>query len=274
MYTCKVYTGLKMNNIIQKIHVLFLILFVGSFIGCASNTPDTAGKSENDPFESINREIFAFNDTVDEYFIGPIARGYRDILPDPVRTSIRNFLLNLNTPLSVINSTLQGDFERGLSGIARFTINSTVGLLGLIDVAAYLGLDPISEDTGQTFGVWGIGPGPYLVIPILGPSSTRDIFGKVGDYLIDPVGLYLIREDKEHFLIGTKFLQAIDTRVQLDAVIEGSRKNALDPYAIIRTMYLQRRAKQIANEDSKLLFFDNNIMEETSIFDTEINDED
>ena len=180
----------------------------------------------------------------------------------------------MNTPLSVINSTLQGDFERGLSGIARFTINSTVGLLGLIDVAAYLGLDPISEDTGQTFGVWGIGPGPYLVIPILGPSSTRDIFGKVGDYLIDPVGLYLIREDKEHFLIGTKFLQAIDTRVQLDAVIEGSRKNALDPYAIIRTMYLQRRARQIANEDSKLLFFDNNIMEETSIFDTEINGED
>ena len=261
-----------MNNIIKRMHVLFLILFIGSLIGCASN-PDTAGKVENDPFESINREIFAFNDTVDEYFIGPIARGYRDILPDPVRTSIRNFLLNLNTPLSVINSTLQGDFERGLSGIARFTINSTVGLLGLIDVAAYLGLDPISEDTGQTFGVWGIGSGPYLVIPILGPSSTRDLLGKVGDYLIDPVGLYLIREDKEHFLIATKTLQAIDTRVQLDAVIEGSRKHALDPYAIIRTMYLQRRARQIANEDSKLLFFDNNIMEETSIFDTEINGE-
>jgi len=112
-----------------------------------------------------------------------------------------------------------------------------------------------------------------LVIPILGPSSTRDLLGKVGDYVIDPVGLYLIREDKEHFLIATKTLQAIDTRVQLDAVIEGSRKNALDPYAIIRTMYLQRRARQIANEDSKLLFFDNNIMEETSIFDTEINGE-
>jgi len=261
-----------MNNIIKKIHVLFLILFFGSFIGCSSNTPDTAGKMENDPFESINREIFAFNDTVDEYFIGPIARGYRDILPDPVRTSIRNFLLNLNTPLSIINSTLQGDLERGLSGVARFTINSTVGLLGLIDVAAYLGLDPISEDAGQTFGVWGVGPGPYLVIPILGPSSTRDVFGKVGDFIIDPVGLYLIREDKEHFLIATKTLQAIDTRVQLDAVIEGSRKDALDPYAVIRTMYLQRRARQIANEDSKLIF-GNNIMEETSIFDTEIDGE-
>jgi len=261
-----------MNNIIKKIHVLFLILFFGSFIGCSSNTPDTAGKMENDPFESINREIFAFNDTVDEYFIGPIARGYRDILPDPVRTSIRNFLLNLNTPLSIINSTLQGDLERGLSGVARFTINSTVGLLGLIDVAAYLGLDPISEDAGQTFGVWGVGPGPYLVIPILGPSSTRDVFGKVGDFIIDPVGLYLIREDKEHFLIATKTLQAIDTRVQLDAVIEGSRKDALDPYAVIRTMYLQRRARQIANEDSKLIF-GNNIMEETSIFDTEIDEE-
>jgi len=273
MYNCRAYSGLDMDNIIKKIHVLLLVIFVGTLKGCASNTPDTAGKTENDPFESFNREIFAFNDTVDEYFIGPIARGYRDILPDPVRTSIRNFLLNLNTPLSVINSTLQGDFEKGLSGIARFTINSTVGLLGLIDVAAYLGLDPISEDAGQTFGVWGIGSGPYLVIPILGPSSTRDVFGKIGDFMIDPVGLYLIREDKEPFLIGTKVLQAIDTRVQLDAVIEGSRKNALDPYAIIRTMYLQRRARQIANEDSKLLFFDNNIMEETSIFDTEIDGE-
>ena len=118
-----------------------------------------------------------------------------------------------------------------------------------------------------------MGPGPYLVIPILGPSSTRDILGKVGDFLIDPVGIYLIRQDREDILFGTKILMAIDTRVQLDAVIEGCRKSSLDPYAIIRTMYLQRRAKQIANEDSKLLFFDNNIMEETSIFDTEINGE-
>ena len=145
--------------------------------------------------------------------------------------------------------------------------------MGLIDVAAYLGLDPISEDTGQTFGVWGMGPGPYLVIPILGPSSSRDLFGKVGDFMIDPVGLYLIREDKEDILFGTKIIQAIDTRSELDAVIEGTRKSSLDPYAIIRTMYLQRRARQIANEDTEI-FFGTNVLEETSIFDIEINGED
>jgi len=263
-------------NIIKtliKIQFLFLLLLLSVLLAsCASNTPDTAGKHENDPFESINREIFAFNNVTDEYIIGPIARGYRDFLPDPIIISIRNFLLNLNTPLTVINSTLQGDFERAFTGVGRFTINSTIGLLGLIDVADYIGLEPFKEDAGQTFGVWGMGPGPYLVIPILGPSSTRDILGKVGDFLIDPVGIYLIRQDREDILFGTKILMAIDTRVQLDAVIEGSRKSSLDPYAIIRTMYLQRRARQIVNEDSDL-FFGKDLMGETPIFDIEINGE-
>ena len=117
-----------------------------------------------------------------------------------------------------------------------------------------------------------MGPGPYLVIPILGPSSSRDLLGKVGDFMIDPVGLYLIREDKEDILFGTKIIQAIDTRSELDAIIEGSRKSSLDPYAIIRTMYLQRRARQIANEDVEI-FFGTNVLEETSIFDIEINDQ-
>ena len=118
-----------------------------------------------------------------------------------------------------------------------------------------------------------MGPGPYLVIPILGPSSSRDLLGKVGDFMIDPVGLYLIREDKEDILFGTKIIQAIDTRSELDAVIEGTRKSSLDPYAIIRTMYLQRRARQIANEDTEI-FFGANVLEETSIFDIEINGDD
>ena len=256
---------------LKNFNLCSIVLIAILINGCAS-TPDTAGKHENDPFESINREIFEFNNVADEYIIGPIARGYRDIFPDVVRTSIRNFLLNLHTPLTVINATLQGDLEKGMSGIGRFAINSTFGILGLIDAADYVGLDPIKEDTGQTFGVWGMGPGPYIVLPILGPSSSRDILGKVGDWLIDPVGLYLIREDREDILFATKIMTAIDTRSELDAVIEGSRKSSLDPYAIIRTMYLQRRAKQIANEDSELLFGKN--VEDTSIFDIEIDGED
>ena len=244
------------KNIKNIKNILIFLLMLGLLANCAS----TVGKQEDDPFESINREIFAFNDNADKYIIGPIAHTYRDVVPDPVRDSIRNFLLNLKQPLSAINATLQGDFIRGASAVGRFTINSTVGILGLFDVANYIGLEPINEDAGQTLGAWGVEPGPYIVLPLLGPSSTRDLIGKVGDWLIDPVGLYLIGQDHEDILIATNVTKAIDTRVELDGVIEGSRKNSLDPYAIIRTMYLQRRAQQIANEEK----------EETSIYDIDI----
>jgi len=245
-----------MKKINFKILFIIIPLF---FSGCASS-PDTAGKQENDPFESINREIFAFNNGADEYIIGPIAHAYRDVFPDPVRDSIRNFLLNLKAPLSAINATLQGNVTKGFTAVGRFAINSTVGILGFFDIADYIGLEPVDEDVGQTFGAWGIEPGPYLILPILGPSSTRDLAGKVADWLIDPVGLYLIRKDYEDFLLATKVTKALDTRVELDGVIEGTRENSLDPYAIMRTMYLQRRAKQIANEESQ----------ETSIYDIDI----
>ena len=245
------------KNIIN-FKILFLITYL-FFIGCASS-PDTAGKQENDPFESINREIYSFNEGADKYVIGPIAHTYRDYVPNPVRDSIRNFLMNLKTPLSAINATLQGDFTRGFIAVGRFTINSTAGILGFFEVADYIGLEPVDEDVGQTLGAWGIEPGPYLVLPIFGPTSTRDLAGKIGDWLIDPVGLYLIREDYEDFLFGTKVTKALDTRVELDGVIEGTRENSLDPYAIMRTMYLQRRARQIANEQS----------EDTSIYDIDI----
>ena len=129
------------------------MLFPIFFSGCASS-PDTAGKQENDPFESFNRQIYSFNEGADEYVIGPIAHAYRDIFPDPVRDSIRNFLLNLKTPMSAINATLQGDFGKGLSAVGRFTINSTVGILGFFDVANYIGLEPVDEDFGQTLEIW------------------------------------------------------------------------------------------------------------------------
>jgi phospholipid-binding lipoprotein MlaA len=250
--------GKNMN--IKKIRILILFLILPIFFyGCASS-PDTAGKQENDPFESFNRQIYSFNEGADEYVIGPIAHAYRDVFPEPVRESIRNFLLNLKTPMSAINATLQGEFERGITAVGRFTINTTVGILGLFDVANYIGLDPVDEDLGQTLGSWGIESGPYLILPILGPTSTRDLGGKVGDWLIDPVGLYLIREDYESFLLATKVAKALDTRVELDGVIEGTRENSLDPYAIMRTMYLQRRARLIANEESQ----------DTSIYDIDI----
>ena len=241
-----------------RIIIIFLLLPI-LFSGCASS-PDSAGKQENDPFESFNRQIYSFNEGADEYVIGPIAHAYRDVFPEPIRNSIRNFLLNLKTPMSAINATLQGDIERGLIAVGRFTVNSTVGILGLFDVAKYIGLESVDEDFGQTLGAWGIEPGPYLILPILGPTSTRDLGGKVGDWVVDPVGLYLIREDYEDVLLGTKLTKALDTRVELDGVIEGTRKNSLDPYAIMRTMYLQRRARLVANEES----------EDTSIYDIDI----
>ena len=143
---------------------------------------------------------------------------------------------------------------------APYILGLIIGLLGFFDIANYIGLEPVDEDFGQTLGAWGIEPGPYLILPILGPTSTRDLGGKVGDWLVDPLGLYLIREDYEDFLLATKVTKALDTRVELDGVIEGTRENSLDPYAIMRTMYLQRRARLIANEES----------EDTSIYDIDI----
>jgi len=213
-----------------------------------------------DCFEKLNRATFALNMGLDKVIFKPMSKGYRK-LPSPIRTGTGNALNNLSNLITIPNNILQGDFGSAANNSARLLINTTLGIAGIFDPANSFGFEKRDkEDFGQTLGAWGIEPGPYLILPILGPTSTRDLGGKVGDWVVDPVGLYLIREDYEDLLLAANITKALDTRVELDGVIEGTRKNSLDPYAIMRTMYLQRRARLVANEES----------EDTSIYDIDI----
>jgi phospholipid-binding lipoprotein MlaA len=195
----------------------------------------------SDPLEGLNRATFGFNNFLDRILIEPVARGYHAIVPGPVRTGMRNFLRNLRSPVNAANQILQGDIEGGASDVARFAVNTTVGIAGLFDIADNMGLHYEYEDFGQTLGTWGIGQGPYLVLPILGPSTVRDTVGLAVDTYADPLRIYLYNTDNEGWQYARVIMTAIDTREQLLDVIDDLRKNSFDYYAATRSTYAQHR---------------------------------
>ena len=204
-----------------------------------------------DPLETYNRKIYAFNDAFDRYFFEYVARGYRASLPKPIRGSIRNFLTNLSSPISGINSLLQGNVDNALASFSNFLINSTIGLGGFFNVAGKKNIHYTPEDFGQTMGVHGIGPGAYLVIPFFGPSSTRDFGGLVIDRAADPLGMNMfeiaenkkIMEDK--YVLSYNLVSVVDRRESLIETIDSIRKDSFDPYAMVRSAYLQRREARV-----------------------------
>jgi phospholipid-binding lipoprotein MlaA len=211
---------------------------------CSSAPADTSAADQNDPMESINRGIFNFNQVVDKYAIGPVAKGYRYITPDPLRSRIGNASDNLLEPLNMINAFLQGDFQGGMTSFWRFVLNSTIGIAGLNDVAGSAGLPYKHEDFGQTLAVWGVGDGPYVVLPLLGPSSLRDTGGRVTDWLIDPVNWAVDDTSTE---IWIAVAQGLVERERLIDVIDDVNETSLDPYVTMRSMYRQHRKAQIGN---------------------------
>ena len=215
-------------------------------------------KSENefeiyDPFEKYNRKIYAFNDTLDRYFLEHVAKAYRVGFHPKIRSSIRNFLTNLTLPLSAANSLLQGKLDNGLATFSNFLINSTIGLGGIFDVAGNKGIKYKPEDFGQTLGHYGSGSGAYLMIPLLGPSSNRDFSGWIVDKSVDPIGFNALKIDqhdellKNEYRFGIAGASAIDTREKLIDIIDGIREDSFDPYATIRSAYLQKRISEIKN---------------------------
>lgn len=206
--------------------------------------------SIEDPFETYNRYIFSFNQGADEYFLRPVASGYRYITPEPLRERLGHFSDNMNEPLSMVNSFFQGDFERGMKTFWRFIINSTFGIGGLNDVATSAGIPAQEEDFGQTLAVWGFGQGQYFVLPIFGPTSTRDGVGRIGDWLTDPVSWALINEGFVQFGIGVG--QGIIERERFLDQIDDINDSSLDPYVTYRSIYLQRRDAQIHNRNSAM----------------------
>ncbi|MCA8907714.1 MAG: VacJ family lipoprotein [Rhodospirillaceae bacterium] len=232
---------------VSRVRSVLALCVLGLLSACATDPNDPF----NDPYEDINREIFALNDSMDRNVLVPVAEAYRDTVPEPVRQSVTNGLRNLNTPLIFINEVLQGDMRGAEVAFNRFWINSFLGIGGLFDIA---GMDPRleyrSEDFGQTLAVWGVEPGPYLVLPLLGPSNPRDLAGLVGDQLMDPVR-WVIQVETNWDAFGPSRFAAtlVDRREAALDALEEVRASSLDYYAAIRSLYRQNREAEINDSD-------------------------
>ncbi len=202
----------------------------------------------NDPLEPLNRLIFGFNEFIQSLLLRPVAELYNENLPAAFRSGVSNFLDNIATPVTVANQLLQGDPEGAVVSVARFMVNSTAGIAGLADVAAEAGTEGHDEDFGQTMGVWGIGEGFYLVLPIFGPSNPRDAVGKfLVDPYFDPIGQWVSNADETE-LDWT--LQAVDGISEYAGVVDDLaqiKKTSVDYYAAIRSLYRQKRKSEINN---------------------------
>lgn len=240
---------------IRSLKVFLKVLVLVSFVfttNCSINNSSLVDKTPEaeDPWENLNRGTFAFNLKFDKYLLSPLAKGYRFILPSEIRTGVRNFLSNLTEPWTTINSALQGDFKNTGNTIARFLINSTVGLLGIFDVATEVGFKKQKEDFGQTLAVHGVGPGPYLVLPFLGPSTLRDALGKITTMYADPVTLALERNDKDQWIWIGMAIKGVDFREQNLEKIDNLNATSVDFYATLRSLYLERRSSMIRNQNT------------------------
>jgi phospholipid-binding lipoprotein MlaA len=194
---------------------------------------------DDDPFEVINRKVFAFNEIVDGVLIDPIANMYRLGVPDDMQMIIANVLHNTSEPLILINDCLQKKKNKALESFCRFFINTVFGVFGMFDVAKHLGLEPHKEGFNTTLKYWGVPQGPYIVLPIFGPANPRYITGLVVDYFGDPVNFYARRHDKDSWLYWRTSLQFVTARASITEDIRNFRENSLDFYAAMRSFYKQ-----------------------------------
>lgn len=224
--------------------------------GCA--TPPPAADQEalaeweqtNDPLEPMNRAVFGFNQAVDRALLKPLAQGYRAAVPAFGRERVRDFLNNLRSPLVLANDMLQGDADRAMQTLMRFAFNTSFGIGGLFDVASPGGIPYHDEDFGQTFAVWGVGEGPYLVLPIIGPSNPRDTTGLVIEWLSDPFTNYMDNTGRDWAAWTRTGIAGIDKRESLLDTLDEVERTSLDYYSSIRALYRQRRDTDIKNGKS------------------------
>jgi phospholipid-binding lipoprotein MlaA len=219
---------------------------IGAFAltGCATADGDMA----NDPFESVNRSVFDFNNKLDSAAFKPVAQAYADNVPADIRQIVTDALRYLKTPVIFANDVLQGNVDRAGNTLFRFVINTTIGFGGLVDTASATGAPYHSEDFGQTLGVWGVGEGPYLVIPLLGPMTLRDGFGKIGDSFIDPLG----EINETAFDWSHRLVDGVDRRADLLDTLDELERTSLDYYAAIRSLVRQKRNDEISNGEGNL----------------------
>ncbi|MGB0749651.1 MAG: MlaA family lipoprotein [Magnetospiraceae bacterium] len=237
------------------LRALTLLALLGTS-ACA--TGDANDPGANDPLESANRTMHGVNQAIDTLAIRPLGIMYRDLLPPIVQTGINNALRNLNSPRILANDLLQGELDRAGTTFTRFLVNTTVGVAGLGDPATDMGYAYHDEDFGQTLAVWGVGEGPYLVLPVLGPSNPRDAAGIVVDHFLDPVNWWATATDHENLTYARSVLALASTRAEFDNTLEDLQRTSLDYYAALRSLYRQRRADQIRNGAPALGGFDLN----------------
>jgi phospholipid-binding lipoprotein MlaA len=216
-----------------------------------ANEPEAVAEFEqnNDPLEPFNRTMFAVNNGIDTVVLRPAAKVYVAVLPQPVRTGVGNVLSNLRSPVIAVNDLLQGNPDRLLVTVGRFMINTTFGLGGIFDVAGATGMPGHSEDFGQTLATWGVGEGPYLFIPLLGPNNPRDLVGRGADVAADPLTWIAANNGNtaENLDYARWGLAVLDARANLLDTIDAVNETSLDPYATFRSAYRQNRNQQIRN---------------------------
>ncbi|WP_127555243.1 MlaA family lipoprotein [Saccharospirillum alexandrii] len=213
---------------------------IAASLSLVALTPLAAAQS-HDPFESTNRVIYRVNDGLDQAVLRPLSVTYQTVTPDPMERGVRNFFQNIGEVRNATNNLLQGKWRATGSSTGRFVINSTVGLLGVFDVARHIGIERKVEDFGQTLGVWGLGPGPYLVLPLLGPSSVRDSSGFLGDIWLSPLqysDFNLVERS------GLATLDGLQTRADL---LGSDRLMSGDGYLVLREAYLSKRNYDVSD---------------------------
>jgi len=239
-----------------------LITFLISFLLASSVSADTDGenslskksKPTKDCFESLNRATFSLNQGLDKHIFKPVAKSYRS-LPSPLRNGTSNALVNLSSLITIPNNILQGEFKTAGINAGRFAVNTTVGILGIFDVAEKMGFSEYEkEDYGQTLGKWGVGPGCYVVLPVLGPSTIRDTAGSFMNILGgDPYYNASTHGNNEYLTdkvyMTTKIISGVDFRAKNIDSIDNLEKNSMDFYASVKSLYLQDRQQKITNSN-------------------------
>ncbi len=207
----------------------------------ACATPMAERSDPRDPYENLNRKVFVVNQVFDQVLLKPVARGYSNYAPNFVQTTIGNFFGNLADVWTAVNNFLQGKPREGIQDTGRVAVNTVFGVAGLADVATKLGFPKHQEDFGQTLGVWGVKPGPYVMLPLFGPSTMRDAVAKPLDLYADPVNLST-RADVEYSL---RAMRLVDDRARLLPTTDMTEKVALDPYQFVRDAHFQQREARV-----------------------------
>jgi len=241
------------------ISLLGVALMMGGLMGCACPPKDPvalqAYQENNDPFEPTNRAIFGFNQVVDDYVLTPLVKGYRAVVPEGIRTGILNFVDNLKAPLYAGNSLLQGDGHNALEQTKKFTFNTLFGFFGFFRPSDTAGIVAETADFGQTLGKYGVGEGPYLVLPVIGPSNVRDTAGMVVDAVAMPSDFALKEVDPTLPYVRSG-VDGFARRASADALLQSLKDSSTDYYATLRSMYRQNRNKKIGKDGADAYEYD------------------